>query len=277
MALCLRDHLQENILELEGSGEMREKVSGSDAHPAAAASAPCGSPSCLSATASRSPRWSSGSLCPPPTRSIQPSRAPRAGGFLGASPPLDPLPRFRGGRRRASSGPEPVGKVPQLVYRMRTLVHLYPGVPGGGGALDWHRGARVITWNSNATKLRTGWVSEKCRSHECFYFLSSSALSRECVCLASPLTVSCLRAATRGREGRPWAPELGGGWVTCPWCWWRSPSRCAHWPHEKNSRTENEEAEISFRIWWQVCSVEVKSGPEQSQEGRWWDHLVWER
>lgn len=46
---------------------------GRDAHLTAAASAPCESPSCLSAAASRSPRWSSGSLCPPPIRNIQPS------------------------------------------------------------------------------------------------------------------------------------------------------------------------------------------------------------
>lgn len=44
-----------------------------DAHLTEAASAPGGNPSCLSAAASRSPRWSSGSLSPPLICNIQPS------------------------------------------------------------------------------------------------------------------------------------------------------------------------------------------------------------
>ncbi len=57
----------------------------SDAHLTAAASAPCGSPSCPSAAASRSPRWSSGSLCLPLICNIQPSFK------LDARPPMKPL------------------------------------------------------------------------------------------------------------------------------------------------------------------------------------------
>lgn len=43
-----------------------------DAHPTAAASAPCGNPSCLSAAAPRWHHWSSWFPCPPPTHSSQP-------------------------------------------------------------------------------------------------------------------------------------------------------------------------------------------------------------